>query len=100
MFRTRLKRGLTVQQFMIGPKPVFLDESAKVVETEEGQAVTNGVLMAQTGSLVYYVSIVNDVFAYFRTGVVVDKIPPNPFCAPLPQPKFEEGTAWNPGCPR
>lgn len=89
-----------MQQFMIGPKPVFLDESGKVVETEEGQAVTNGVLMAQTGSLVYYVSIVNDVFAYFRTGVVVDKIPPKAFCAPLPQPKFEEGTAWNPGCPR
>jgi hypothetical protein len=45
-----------------------LDAFGNVIETEEGQAVSDAVLMSQTGSLTYYVSIVNDVFAYFLTG--------------------------------
>jgi hypothetical protein len=58
---------ITVQRFIIGGIPILIDPNGNVIDTEEGQA-DNGVLMAQTGSLVYYVTMVNDVFAYFLTG--------------------------------
>ncbi|MBC8753215.1 hypothetical protein H2O64_00945 [Kordia sp. YSTF-M3] len=38
------------------------------VDTEEGQA-TDDVLMAQNGSLIYYISMVNDVYAQYLNGV-------------------------------
>jgi hypothetical protein len=76
MLRTRFNRTFTVQQFVLGRRPIFLDPFGNVVETEEGQAGTGAVLMSQTGSLVYYVSIVNDVFAYFLTGVKDGQITP------------------------
>jgi len=37
-------------------------------DTEEGQA-TDDVLMAQNGSLIYYISMVNDVYAQYLNGV-------------------------------
>jgi len=39
-----------------------------LVDTEEGQA-TDDVLMDQNGSLLYYITMVNDVYAEFLTGV-------------------------------
>ena len=42
---------------------------ALLIDTEEGQA-TDDVLMAQNGSLIYYISMVNDVYAQFLNGVV------------------------------
>lgn len=56
-----------VQKFMIGRRPIFLDAYGGLVDIDEGQAESGGVLMAQTGSLVYYAIMVNDVYAYFRT---------------------------------
>lgn len=38
------------------------------IDTEEGQA-TDDVLMAQNGSLIYYISMVNDVYAQYLNGV-------------------------------
>jgi hypothetical protein len=58
---------ITVQRFVINGRPIFLDPNGNVIDSEEGQA-DNGVLIAQTGSLVYYVTMVNDVYAYFLTG--------------------------------
>jgi len=55
-----------VQKFNIGRIPVFLDLNGNVIETEQGQA-DGSVLMAQNGSLVYFITIANDVYAYFRT---------------------------------
>jgi len=55
-----------VEEFMVGKKAVFLDPSGNQVQTEAGQA-TGDVLMAQNGSLVYYLSLVNDVYAWFLT---------------------------------
>jgi hypothetical protein len=49
-----LSKVRTVQRFIIKGKPVFLDETGNVVEVEQGQAGTDGVLQAQNGSLVYY----------------------------------------------
>ena len=48
---------------------LFLDGDGEVVEVEQGQAGGNGVLESQGGSLVYYASMVNDVYAYFLTGI-------------------------------
>jgi hypothetical protein len=59
---------VTVQKFIIDGVPVFIDPNGNVIDTEEGQA-DGGVQLAQTGSLVYYVTMVNDVYAYFLTGV-------------------------------
>jgi hypothetical protein len=60
-------RSSLIQQFTINRRPVFLDLSGNIIDVEQGQAGGGGVLMAQNGSLVYYATIVNDVYAYFRT---------------------------------
>jgi hypothetical protein len=57
-----------VQKFMIDRTPIFLDGAGNVIQTEAGQAGGNEVLMAQNNSLVYYTTMVNDVFAYYLTG--------------------------------
>ena len=62
-----LDKTLTVQKFIINQIPIFLDSSGNVVNVEQGQA-GDGVLRAQNGSLVYYATMVNDVYAYFLTG--------------------------------
>jgi hypothetical protein len=64
---------------------VFVAPSGVAVEVGPGDAGfgndrTNrnpNVLMAQTGSLVYYATMVNDVFAYFLTGVKNGNITPS-----------------------
>jgi hypothetical protein len=56
-----------VQKLMIEETPVFMTLSGKIVDVEQGQAQDNGVLEAQNGSLVYYATMVNDVYAYFLT---------------------------------
>ena len=66
---TALKKATIVQRFMIGPRPIFIDPFGNVVEVEQGQAQTGGVLMTQTGSLLYYAIMTNDVYAYFLTGL-------------------------------
>ncbi len=65
-----------MQKFMIGGRPVFVDASNNVVEVEQGQAGDNAVLETQNGSLVYYGILVNDVYAYFLTGVRGGQITP------------------------
>jgi len=47
---------------------VFINSEGKIVETEVGQAGGGNALMAQNGSLVYYITMVNDVFAWYLTG--------------------------------
>jgi hypothetical protein len=55
-----------VQELQAGRRKLYLDIVGKPIDTEVNQA-TGGVLVAQTGSLVYYETSVNDVYAYFRT---------------------------------
>jgi hypothetical protein len=51
-----------------GKNDIFISlRSSKPVE-HDGQPGSRGVLMAQNKSLVYYASLVNDVYAYFLTG--------------------------------
>ena len=67
-----LQNSPLVQKFVIDGIPIFIDPSLAVIDVEQGQADGNGVLEAQiaaNGSLVYYATMVNDVYAYFLTGV-------------------------------
>ena len=63
----KLNTSRIVQKVVIGHTPVFITLDGTVVAVEQGQAVDNAVLEAQTGSLVYYATMVNDVFAYFAS---------------------------------
>lgn len=63
---------IVATRFIVDGIPIFIDPSLAVIDVEQGEADTNGVLEAQTssgGSLIYYATIVNDVYAYYATGV-------------------------------
>jgi hypothetical protein len=76
-----------VQRFVIGGLPIFIDPFGNVIEFEQGEAGTGAVLEAQNGSLVYYGITVNDVYAYFVTGVVDGGITPS--STPFPTKQTE-----------
>lgn len=67
---------LLARQFTIDNIPILLDPAGNIIETEEGQAdAERSALLAQNGSLIYYVIIVNDVYAYFMTAMRDGAIP-------------------------
>lgn len=66
---------IRVQEFILENIPVFLDGSGNVIEVEQGQA-DGSVLVSQNNSLIYYTTMVNDVYAYFLTGVKDNQITP------------------------
>jgi hypothetical protein len=65
--------GLRPDTVLVNGRPHLVTTSGAVVQTEEGQA-GGGALMAQNGSLVFYLLQVNDVWAYFNTGMKNNKI--------------------------
>jgi hypothetical protein len=67
-----------VQEFKVGNHSVYLDTAGNEIPTSVGQA-TGNVLMAQNGSLVYYVIMVNDVYAYYVTACRNGKMAQNQF---------------------
>ncbi len=80
--RQELNTANIVQKFMVGATPVFITLSGHVVEVEQEEASTtiqHGVLETQGLSLVYYATMVNDVFAYFATGQKNGAIAANQF---------------------
>ncbi|MFN0176540.1 MAG: hypothetical protein ACKVU0_18010 [Saprospiraceae bacterium] len=58
-------KGNVVQAFTANNGQTVLLGANGVVESEEGQAGGNHGLLAQNGSIVYYISMVNDVFAVY-----------------------------------
>lgn len=58
-------------------KVVFMDANGDQVVPTQGQAgsATGAVLLAQNGSLIYYATMVNDVYAFFQTGTMNGAIP-------------------------
>lgn len=61
---------ILVRRLVLNGIPIFLDPAGNVIDVEQGQSdFPSSVLVAQNGSLVYYFTAVNDVFAYFLTGV-------------------------------
>ncbi|HEX9365529.1 MAG TPA: hypothetical protein VF921_02820, partial [Vicinamibacterales bacterium] len=66
--RVSLPRMNAAQMFMIDRRAIFVDLLGNAIDTEEGQAGTDAALMSQGHSLVYFATMVNDVYAYFLTG--------------------------------
>ncbi len=75
IFRAPPAGPTRVQQFLVDNLPIFIDPFGNVVEVEQGQA-DGSVLQAQNGSLIYYAIMVNDVYAYFLTGLKDSQIQP------------------------
>ncbi|MBB6145849.1 hypothetical protein HNQ77_003819 [Silvibacterium bohemicum] len=69
----------TAREFIVNGRPVFVDSSDNIIDVDQGQAGSFGVLESQTDGLVYYLSMTNDVYAYFLTGVKNDAIPATQF---------------------
>ena len=69
----------TAQEFIVNGTPVFVDSSGNIINVEQGQAGSDGVLESTTNGLVYYLAMTNDVYAYFLTGVKNIAIPATPF---------------------
>jgi hypothetical protein len=69
---------MIVQEIIQDGKPVYIDANGNVVESESGQA-TGDALRAQNGSLVYYITMVNDVYAWFLAGVQNNQFSGNQF---------------------
>lgn len=61
-----LDRAILARKFIVRGIPVFIDANNNVIDVEPGQA-DGGVLLSQNGSLIYYITVVNDVYAYHRT---------------------------------
>jgi hypothetical protein len=74
----KLRSNRIVQRFALGKEFIFLDGSGNIIVSEEGQA-TGDVLMSRNGSLVYYLSFVNDVYAYYLTGTRNGQLPGGQF---------------------
>jgi hypothetical protein len=74
---TPISTMIIATRFRIDGISIFTDPSLAVIDVEQGEADTNGVLEAQAaagGSLIYYATVVNDVYAYYATGVADGKI--------------------------
>src|SRR5215471_9224857 len=85
---------LIVQQFIVNGAPVLVDAAGNVLDVEEGQALTGGALVAQNGSLIYYTTIVNDVYAYFLSGAKSGGIVPQPTQFPTKQTDLDPIVAY------
>jgi len=89
----KLSTTRTVQRVMIGGIAILFDPLGNVIDTEEGQA-DGGVLQAQNGSLIYYETTVNDVYAYFLTGAKNGGITPPPTKFPTTQAELNKVVAF------
>jgi len=67
-----------LQAFKTPTGIVYFDSNGVPVNTELDQA-TGDALMAANGSLVYYITFVNDMYAFFRTGVKHNALPDTTF---------------------
>ena len=89
---------MIVQKFVIDRLPIFIDSALAVIDVEQGQAGDDSVLQAQTtanGSLVYYATMVNDVYAYYLTGAkkgLLTTVTPNQF--PTTQTDLDQVVAF------
>jgi hypothetical protein len=80
---------ITAQKFIVSGIPFFIDSSGNVIDVEQGQS-DGGVLETQSASLVYYATMVNDVYAYFLTGLKNGGIMPTPTQFPTTQPDLDQ----------
>src|SRR5262249_48538213 len=75
-FVQTLAKANVLQKFIINKQIIFVNfRTGAVVPVEQGQA-DGSVLLTHNGSLVYFATIVNDVYAYYLTGRKDGAIPP------------------------
>ena len=74
----KLRVSSTLVQSGPHRRTLMLDATGKIIDSEEGQA-TGDALMAQNGSLVYYITMVNDVYAFYLNGAKDGKLNANQF---------------------
>lgn len=86
LFATSLKKTplppgaiQTAHEFMVDGAPVLVDSNDNIIDVEQGQAGSFGVLETQAKGLIYYLALTNDVYAYFLTGVKNGAIPATKF---------------------
>jgi hypothetical protein len=93
-----LLRDAAGKMINLAPSTVLVDGVQHLLTTsgdvvEFGQAGGNDVIMTQNNGLVYYLIQVNDVFAYFRTGMADGKFPaPPPAQFPVGPPLLDNIT--------
>jgi len=75
----RLRQANVVERFVAGGKPVFVNLNTGVVVDVDPAQAGHGmdVLLANNGSVIFYQTVVNDVFAYFLTGEAHNALPPS-----------------------
>ena len=61
-----MQNAIQARKLVFHGIPVFIDSANNVIDVEPGQA-DGGVLVSQGNALIYYITVVNDVFAYHRT---------------------------------
>ncbi|HMJ92552.1 MAG TPA: hypothetical protein VK472_00485 [Allosphingosinicella sp.] len=61
-----IQNAVRARKLIFGNIPVFLDSAGNVIDTEPGQA-DGGVLLSQNGSLIFYITHVNQMYAWHRT---------------------------------
>jgi hypothetical protein len=69
------KEAIQARKLVINKIPIFIDPTGSVIDVEPGQA-DSGVLISQNGSLIFYITAVNGVFAYHRSMQGAAVIPP------------------------
>ena len=96
MFKAKAANNMIAQKVMINNKILFFDIFGNPIDTEEGQAADggSGTLLTQGGSLIYYITMVNDVYAYFLTGTKDGGISPTPTKFPTTQADLNKITAF------
>lgn len=92
--RATLNRNKVVQKFVINNVPIFVDIFGNTIDTEEGQAGGGEALVAQNGSLIFYTTSVNDVYAFFQTGTKNGAITPTPTKFPTTQTDLNKIIAY------
>ena len=63
---TEVEHAIQARKFIINGHPIFTDLAGNIIDVEPGQA-DDGVLLSQNNSLIYYITVVNDLYAYHRT---------------------------------
>jgi hypothetical protein len=92
--RALFNKDKVVQKFVINKVAIFVDLFGNIIDTEEGQAGGGEALVAQNGSLIYYTTSVNDVYAFFQTGTKNGAITPTPTKFPTTQTDLDKIIAY------
>jgi len=72
----KVAQNRIVEEFEVGGKKVFIDTAGDEHTISVGQATGNVLIAAQNNSIVYYVMMVNDVYAYYITAAKAVPKPP------------------------